>query len=165
MTILHRKRSGFSGYGPRFGTRPDDCPNLKYGQLKNTYALIISENQTLGEIADSLKKMGSIYEKSGDVNQCRITKEDDHLWIFKDESMIPIYDDMGHTDEIQRKLGGLKIRTVLILESTSSAGGNRLVHDVICEISKKIPAVWESEDSVFHSHEDLMKRCSQSSNE
>lgn len=130
--------------------------------MKNTYAFIISENLTLEDIANSLKEMGCIYEKSGDVDQCRITKNDDHLWIFKDDSMIPVYDDMGHIDEIEKKLGDLKIQAVLILESTSSPGGNQLVHDMICKISKIVPAVWESEDSVFHSHEELIKRCNQS---
>lgn len=127
--------------------------------MKKTNAIILSEKITVEKFSQLVKKFEPIYEKSGDVFQCRISTDNDYLWVFKDDSMIPVYDDIGCIDEIERKLGGLSIGTVLILESTASIGGDELVRQVICEIASLMPTVWEPEDTVFLDHEKLLSMC------
>ena len=127
--------------------------------MKKTHILFTSAKIDLEDLAISAKDIGIIKEASGDIMQCRITRNDKHIWIYKDDNLLDVYDDMGKLDEIKQKLGGNPVESFFVLELSSSNENNDLLLEFLCKIARQLCIAWEDFEENLYSYDEILSIC------
>ncbi len=127
--------------------------------MKQTHILFISEEINLDNLASATKDIGVIKEASGAIFQCRLTRGNKHIWIFKDDSLHEVYEDMNKLEEITQKLGDNPVKTFFVLELSSSNQNHDLLLELLCKLARQFCIAWEDFEENIHSYDEIRSGC------
>jgi hypothetical protein len=111
--------------------------------------IILPEQLTLMEFVERTREVGVLFETlKSEVEQGRLSKGADHVWIFEDETILNDYNKSGQTQLLSKMLGS-EPRGCIVFELSSGEDSIALAKELAKFYSERYPCVIELNNRLY----------------